>query len=534
MTSLTLLLIVLHNRQGDRDDRVKLEDLVFSERFGKKSFNIDVGERSACMEALFHGTPFDASDGGESVQAISARYEDLEELLPDEIDEHALPYFSDWLIENVHLVEITAFSDEDAYTIFETMNDRGLSLSPLDMLKGHLLACIRDPEQRNSAAESWRRTLGSLRELGKDEDSDAVKTWLRAKYAQSVRERKRGAENQDFETIGSEFHRWVRDHAERMKLATGDDYARLVEKDFAFFAKQYRRLRLASETLTPGLEEVYYVAKANFTLQYPLLLAPVCRDDSPEIIDRKIQMVGRFLDIVVARRAVNYLSLTFGAMSYYVFTVMREIRDVSLPELAKILTDRLDGLGCDFDGTTDKRRDGFRSFSLNHWSKRYIKWLLARMTDYIESESGQPGRFAEYMAGGRARHEVEHIWADKPQRHRDEFEHQADFADYRNRFGGLLLLPKPFNASYGALTYSKKLPQYRTQNLLAHSLHPQCYEHNPGFVGFINESGIAFEAHEQFKKRDLDQRSSLYRSLAERIWNPDRISGAESHTDADT
>ena len=44
-----------------------------------------------------------------------------------------------------HLVEITAYSDEDAYTIFETMNDRGLSLTPTDMLKGYLLANITEP-----------------------------------------------------------------------------------------------------------------------------------------------------------------------------------------------------------------------------------------------------------------------------------------------------------------------------------------------------------------------------------------------------
>jgi hypothetical protein len=36
-----------------------------------------------------------------------------------EID-NALPYFVDWLVENVHLVEITAYSDGDAYTIFES------------------------------------------------------------------------------------------------------------------------------------------------------------------------------------------------------------------------------------------------------------------------------------------------------------------------------------------------------------------------------------------------------------------------------
>jgi hypothetical protein len=52
---------------------------------------------------------------------------------PQAIDQTALPFFADWLIDNVHLVEITAQSDDDAYTIFVTMNDRGLSLTPTDI-----------------------------------------------------------------------------------------------------------------------------------------------------------------------------------------------------------------------------------------------------------------------------------------------------------------------------------------------------------------------------------------------------------------
>ncbi len=82
------------------------------------------------------------------MQNILARYGDMEEVPGGAQRRQALPYFVDWLIENVHLVEITAYSDDDAYTIFETMNDRGLSLSPTDMLKGYLLANI---DERTSA-----------------------------------------------------------------------------------------------------------------------------------------------------------------------------------------------------------------------------------------------------------------------------------------------------------------------------------------------------------------------------------------------
>ena len=119
------------------------------------------------------------------------------------------------------------------------------------------------------------------------------------------------------------------------------------------------------------------------------------------------------------------------------------------------------------------------------------------------------------MSDGKTRYEVEHIWADHWERHTAEFTHPADFAEHRNRIGGLLLLPKSFNASYGDLNYSDKLPHYNTQNLLARSLHPQCYERNPGFLHFKDQSGLPFVAHEEFNTAELEQRSELYRQIAE-------------------
>ena len=39
---------------------------------------------------------------------------------------------------------------------------------------------------------------------------------------------------------------------------------------------------------------------------------------------------------------------------------------------------------------------------------------------------------------------------------------------------------------------------YNTQNLLARSLHPQCYERNPGFQRFVAQSGLPFGPLTQF------------------------------------
>lgn len=526
LTTLTLLLLLLHRRQGQRPDRVHLEDLIYSERFGERAFNIAVEDRRAIMSALFNGEVPDTSEASESVQTIVARFADLEELLDElgeDLDEAALPYFCDWLTEKVYLIEIRAASDEDAYTIFETMNDRGLSLSPLDMLKGYLLANISDVGQRNEAARLWRERMEALRKLGKDEDTDAVKAWLRARYANSVRQRGAGAENKDFERIGTEFHRWVGEHAEALGLRSGADYARFVCEEMVFYTRQYERIRKASLKPEEGMEPVYHVACFNFSLQYPLLLAPLRVTDTPETVTRKVRAVAIFLDILLARRAVNYLSMTYGAMSYAVFLILRDIRGKDLTELVGTLSARLDEQGCDFDGTSDRKRNGFTGFGLNQWSMRYIKVLLARMTAHLEAASGVRSQTSDYLVDGRGRFEIEHIWADHPERHTDEFASPAEFAEWRNRFGGLLLLPKTFNASYGDLPYEEKRQHYVSQNLLARSLHEQCYERHPGFLAYARQEGLPFEALPQFRRAEMGARQHLYRQLADRVWDPQQL-----------
>src|SRR5262245_53726286 len=52
LTSLTLLLLYLRNLQQDRPDQVNVDELIVSEKFGEKSFNLQVDERMPCMEAL--------------------------------------------------------------------------------------------------------------------------------------------------------------------------------------------------------------------------------------------------------------------------------------------------------------------------------------------------------------------------------------------------------------------------------------------------------------------------------------------------
>jgi hypothetical protein len=517
LTTLTLLLIFLQHKLVDADQTKQVSDLIFSQRYGKRSFNLDIPMRTPCMEALYAGEPFDENNQtDESVITILARYSDIQDHFPEELLSTALPYFMDWLIENVHLVEITAYSDQDAYTIFETMNDRGLSLAPADMLKGYLLAKITDQGRRNAASAVWKERVAALLDIGKDEDADGVKSWLRSQYAESIRERKRGATPQDFDLIGTEFHRWVRDQEEHLHLQVSADFSRFIERDFAFYTNWYERLRRAADNLTPGLESVHFNAQHNFTLQYAVLLAPLRLDDSEAVLLSKIRVVAAYIDILIHRRIWNSRAIDYSTMQYAMFVVMRDIRGKSVDELVANLGQKLSS-----EAETFASNDRFHLHGMNG---RQIHRLLARMTEYVETRSAMPSRYSEYIQrSGKHGYEIEHIWSNHPQQHTDEFDHPTDFEEYRNRIGDLLLLPKKFNASLGDIAYPQKREHYDGQNLLARSLHEQAYDHNPGFLRFIQESGLPFRALKEFKKADLDTRQELYRKLAEKIWSPERL-----------
>jgi hypothetical protein len=525
LTTLTLLLIYLQHQLQDAEQRGQLAELIFSQKFGKRSFNLDIPERMDCMDALYSGKDFVAHDPPESIANILGRYSDIDESFPEELRDLALPYFVDWLIESVHLVEITAYSDGDAYTIFETMNDRGLSLTPADMLKGYLLASITDADDRVHAGRVWKERISALMDLGKDEDADGIKSWLRSQYADTIRERKRGAAPEDFDLIGTEFHRWVRDHEDRLGLEKSGNFVSFIDQDFAFYGHWYERLRKAADTFTPGLECIYFNAEHNFTLQYPVLLSPLQVQDAEDTILRKVRIAATFLDILIHRRIWNWHAIDYSTMQYAMFIIMRDIRGKSTEDLASHLRQRLDA-----DGETFLTNPSFRLHGMNG---RQIHRLLARMTDFIETRSGMPSHYVEYAKrGGKEGLEIEHIWADHAERHEDEFAHPNDFTEYRNRIGDLLLLPKSFNASYGDLPYGDKLVQYDSQNLLARSLNENAYDHNPGFLRFIERSGLPFHSHPEFRKADLDARQELYVQLAGHIWNPDRLNQEAASTDA--
>lgn len=518
LTSLTLLLTFLRNLQAERDDKVAIDDLLMVEKFGKKSFNLDVSDRATCMSALIENGAYNPTDAdSESVRNLAARYAELEDIFPEDLRGDALLHFIDWLVYRVQLVQITAYTDDDAYTIFETMNDRGLKLTPADMLKGYLLANIAEGEPRTKANDLWRTRMLQLRDLDKDADSDFLKTWLRSQYAKKIRERRRNARPEDWDRIGTEFHRWVRSEASHIGLAKQADFYDFVTRDLDYYSRYYQCIVKAAawKDSDSRLVHVGYVADRGFTLYHQALLAPLTTGDSHDVSTTKMELVARYLDILLAWRVWNFRSIAYSTLSYAMFLVMRDIRGLSVADLAI----HLHGLLLAEPETFDNN-DRLHVHQQNRYQ---LQLLLARITDYVGVQSGEATRYRELTGATGVRYEVEHIWANHFERHTEEFEHRHEFEEHRNRIGDLLLLPKSFNASYNDDPYVQKLPHYLEQNILARSLHRQSYEKSPGFLKLVKESGLPFKPYPTFTKVSIIERGQLYQAIAQRIWNPDDL-----------
>ena len=500
LTTLTLLLINLSRMSDNTADKSEIGNLIFSEEFGKTSFNLDVPERARCMKALYEGKNFDDSRETTSIRNIVACSDYIKDNFPKELRGGVLPDFVDWLLDQVYFVEITASADDDAYTIFETMNDRGLLLSPIDMLKGYLLTKMTNV-QRGRANEIWRNRIQNLHNLGKDEADNAIKAWLRSQHAKR---------QSDFDLIGNKFHRWVRNQASELGLISNSNFADFIENDFEFYSSWYHHLQEVSRSLTPGFECVYYNAQHNFTLQYPVLLAPLCIGELEEESIQKIQIVARYIDIFIHRYIWNFRSIKQKSMVKPMFSLIRDIRGKNTSELTELLYKKLE---------EDNLRFAHNSrYGLQGNKRPKVRLVLARITDYVETQSEQDSRYQEYI-----KYDIEHIWANHPEFHDEEFDHEYDFQEYRDRVGGLLLLPPKRNKTLSDLSYEEKLEHYINENLLAQSLHKRTYERNSGFREFIQRSRLSLQPCSSFTKADLDDRQKLYQQLAGRIWNPARL-----------
>lgn len=445
---------------------------------------------------------------------MADRYNDIKDNFPEDLQGQALESFMYWVINNVVIVKIEAYSEENAYTIFETMNDRGLSLTNSDMLKGFILSKFQDDDKRTALNEQWKRDMHQLLSYGKDYDNAFFRVWMRSPFAETKRQSKAGSLDEDFEHIGVRFHSWFRDNYEkgRLKEAINGSMENFLEVNYRFFFNKYILIQEAQKDIVEGLEWVYYNQFRGISpyLALPMMLAGLYPGESEEDCKKKINLVARFLDGFIVRRQINFRTYTASSISYTMFNIIKSLRDKTYDEMVGILKDRTED---------DSIELGMNTLRLHGQNGPFIKYFLARITAHIEEQSGMGNNFKKYIVnpGGKP-FEIEHIWSDHPERHTDEFESKEEFERFRNKIGNLVLLPNGTNQSYNDMDEDEKITHYIKENLLAGSLCPDLYQKNPNFTNIVSKQGLPFKTYQHFDKSSIEERCVLYSAIANSIW----------------
>lgn len=512
----TLHLLFLHLRQvatalGRRDVESKLERVITTYAPGDRpQFRIDIEERQKLLEALYWGRPYELPRGSSlSVRNLHERSLQVGELIEERLQDERLRTFVDWLLTKVIMVGIRAPSRDSGFRIFESMNDRGARLTPVDLLKSFLLSHVGEGEEKLN--QRWRHMLAEL--TGVRDDTDAPRTFLKAallaRYAAVDED-----DTTDSADIDAGLNIWVRRNTERLGLHRPEDFFRFVE-DLINLAGHYRTFLRASRGLYQenGLEALFYNEVNGLTNQMALVLAAVRPPDTDTTAKEKAALVANFLDRLYVERALDdepVQAADFEADIHHL-----------IPRLRKCATrdDVCTALSAALPGPAF---ENVATFGMRGNNKAQVRYLLARLTAYVETGCHRPNLIADYLGEERA-WQIEHLYANHPDRH-EELPDAATFRALRARIGVLVLLRRSDNASYNDMPLEDKRQRYARENVLAAILSPDYRKNNPTLRSFITHNGIEayfreFGANEQLA-HVVTVRGELYRRLCEKIWAP--------------
>lgn len=446
-------------------------------------------------------------------------YTHISAYISDDLKDSVIPYFVDYLTQCVTLFEIGVPSEQTGHKVFVTMNDRGLKLGPLDLLKGYLLSNVTDDSQNSSAHEAWKSMLDRLQTLGKDEDSSFFKNWLRAQHAESMRGKQKDAPLADFELAADTYHRWVEDNSGRIGLNNSDDYYTLIKNTLPFFEKNYIKCLKGEHDFSQDFAALYYNGNRDLSLQSMLLLAVLDPADSPAITDTKIKLTAHYLDCYATFRFVNKQDNTYNNLRDPLFDLVKQVRRKSVSELVTILERNFESFA----------KSEISLSSLNYASdSSMVLHILGRIAHFLEDELELTNRvgFAAYVQRKKSNStfDIEHLLPNNVDvTKRDlgglyDFDSDQEYQTLRNSFSGLILLSRGRNRSLKAKSYTEKRHAYATEGVLAQTFCDSFYTNNPQVSGHIARTGVQLQPESVVNKEVLKRREELYNSIARAIW----------------
>ncbi|HCE6118883.1 DUF262 domain-containing HNH endonuclease family protein [Pseudomonas aeruginosa] len=443
-----------------------------------------------------------------SLENLISAYSTLHRYLKDNYDSAAkLKKYWGYLANNVVFIQIST-DVSSALKIFETINERGVGLNPMDLLKNLLFTQVKQA-QFTQLKDEWKKITKPL-EKEKEKPLRFLRYFLMANY---VIKNDRG----DAVVREDEIYDWFVDK-ENAALC---DYA---GKPFEFVRKVIRNvehyLAFSNGLGNDGkpslaMDSLKRLAGGAFSLHYVLLLAAA--SFPKPLFDHFVAQLESFLFYYIfTKTPTKDLERSFSQWA----DELRAIAGATDPVKQKVqfngfIADRFD---TNMAGKSQELVDALRRFTLHSMQQYRTRYLLARLTQHVEmafSGLKTPGSLEPFT-----NLEIEHILPNKPEadlRGKWATENSGTaYDDYKNRLGNLTLLEKPINIVAGNDFYTAKQVEYRKSgNYLTRSLVELTSVGQNTSISRINEKLKAFPA---WNAKTIEERHGLLITLAQDVW----------------
>jgi uncharacterized protein with ParB-like and HNH nuclease domain len=120
----------------------------------------------------------------QAFEYFSDQLEQLQEVVRD--GERLAAFLQESITQRLLFIQINVEDELNAYTVFETLNARGIELSSTDLLKNYIFSLFQSPDDLNEAQRQWRRIVSTVQ---MENFPDFLRHYLSLKHSRVRRER---------------------------------------------------------------------------------------------------------------------------------------------------------------------------------------------------------------------------------------------------------------------------------------------------------------------------------------------------------
>lgn len=406
-----------------------------------------------------------------------------------------LKKFASFLLQKSRFIQIETYDITDALKIFETINQRGIGLNPMDLLKNMIFRQV-DRSKFKELNMKWKEITTALESI-EEKPLRFLRYFIMSNY--DVSDIKDNILRED------QIYNW---------LSVNNYQCHYEEKPFDFIQRMKSNVDRYVSYLLPKdtengnihLSNISLLAGHSYKLHLMLMLS-ASQMETPVLSKFKKIIESVVYYTVINRITTNMTERTFAGWCQEIRNIITEddlnsfVRRLVLPTI---------------NSWKANNEQSFSRLGLNSMQQYRIKFILAKISAYVDvlrMGKTDTGVLATYLNTGV---EIEHIMPQTCNNRLSYGVNDEEFDSLINRLGNLALLENSINKSIHNDDYASKSIAYQQSKFYLTKSIPGLV--NQGVDTAITRANKKLTEWKVWNKTSIEERQQMLYRLSEEIW----------------